>query len=287
MADLIVNDVALRYGATKSSRASRSPCRRARWSRCSAPRAAARPRCCARSPASSRRTAARSASATRSCSTPASAIDLPAEAARARPGVSVLRAVAAPHRVRQRRLRPQAAQGRAPTQIKTRVDEALAQIGLAHLGRALSAPALRRPAAARRAGARAGLRAARHPARRAAIEPRRQAARGGAGLAARSSSSRSTSPRCASPTTRSRRWRSPTASLLLNGGADRAAGYADGALHASRPAVRRRVHGQQQPARRHARSRATDKRAVIEVMGTRLVGIARYQRAPSARRRPA
>ncbi len=68
--------------------------------------------------------------------------------------------------------------------IKTRVTRALAQIGLGDLADAVSAPAFRRPAAARRAGARAGLRAAHHPARRAAVQPRRQAARGSPRLAA-------------------------------------------------------------------------------------------------------
>ena len=77
-------------------------------------------------------------------------IDVPAEAAQPRPGVPVVRAVAAQDRVRQRRLRPQAARRRR-AEIKTRVEKALAQIGLGASRRALSAPAFGRPAAARRA----------------------------------------------------------------------------------------------------------------------------------------
>ena len=78
--------------------------------------------------------------------------------------------------------------------------------------RALPASAFRRPAAARRHCARAGLRAAGHPARRAAVQPRRQAARGSARLAAHADRHARICPPSTSPTTRSRRWRSPTGS---------------------------------------------------------------------------
>ncbi|MEJ0070580.1 MAG: ABC transporter ATP-binding protein [Pseudomonadota bacterium] len=47
--------------------------------------------------------------------------------------------------------------------------------------------------------------------RRAAVQPRRQAARRDAGRAARAAAAAPTSPRSTSPTTRRRRWRSPTA----------------------------------------------------------------------------
>ena len=111
-------------------------------------------------------------------------IELPAEEARARPGVPVLCAVAAPHRVRQRRLWPEAARrfGRRRSRHGSR--RRLSQIGLGASCRALSASALRRPAAARRHRARARLRAAGDPARRAVVQSRRQAARGSARLAA-------------------------------------------------------------------------------------------------------
>ena len=158
----------------------------ARWCRCSARRAAARRRCCARSPASRCRTRARSASATRSVFDGARGIDVPAEARNLGPRVPVVRAVAAQDGVRQRRLRPEAAQASAAPTIAARVhDGARRNSRPRPPRRALSAPAVGRPAAARRARARAGLQPAGDPARRAAVEPRRQAARGSARLAAR------------------------------------------------------------------------------------------------------
>ena len=69
--------------------------------------------------------------------------------------------------------------------IRGRVDTALKNLGLGQLGDAPAAPALRRPAAARRDRARAGLQPAGDPDGRAAVQPRRQAARGGARVAAR------------------------------------------------------------------------------------------------------
>ena len=71
-----------------------------------------------------------------------------------------------------------------PTQIKNRVEDTLGQIGLAHLAarypHQLSGGQQQHVAL----GAGAGLRAARYPARRAVIQSRREAARGGPGLAA-------------------------------------------------------------------------------------------------------
>jgi iron(III) transport system ATP-binding protein len=68
--------------------------------------------------------------------------------------------------------------------IKARLDKTLVQLGLADLAGRLPAPAVRRRAAAGGARPRAHLRAGGPPARRAAVEPRRQAARRGAHLAA-------------------------------------------------------------------------------------------------------
>ena len=103
-------------------------------------------------------------------------------------GVPELRAVPAPERVRQRRLRaapPKVAKG----EVRRRVQEALELVELGGLGQPPPAAALRRPAAARRAGAGArpapGGAAARRAARRAgrqdpqAAAPRAQGAAGG------------------------------------------------------------------------------------------------------------
>ena len=65
--------------------------------------------------------------------------------------------------------------------------------------------ALRRPAPARRDGPGDGARPGGLPVRRAAVEPRRQAARADAPARSRTCSARSAPPRSTSPTTRSRR----------------------------------------------------------------------------------
>jgi hypothetical protein len=95
--------------------------------------------------------------------------------ARRQHGVPVLRAVPAHERARERRLRPapsRHAEGEAATR-RAGSCEAGRPRGL----RASAAlRALRRPAAARRGGARAGARAAGAAVRRAAVQPRRQAA---------------------------------------------------------------------------------------------------------------
>ena len=79
----------------------------------------------------------------------------------------------------------EAAQRRPRRRRQRACTTALEQLSLGHLGAALPAPAVGRPAAARRARACAGLQPAGDPARRAAVEPRRQAARGSARVAAR------------------------------------------------------------------------------------------------------
>ncbi len=68
----------------------------------------------------------------------------------------------------------------AADEMRRRVKWAAGLLGLAELLDRLPQAALRRPAPARRHGARAGARADGVPARRAAVEPRRQAARRGA-----------------------------------------------------------------------------------------------------------
>ena len=57
--------------------------------------------------------------------------------AQPRPGLPVVRALAAPDGVRQRRLRPEAAQGRRAPRSRQRVDTALGNLGLGHLGERL------------------------------------------------------------------------------------------------------------------------------------------------------
>ena len=119
-----------------------------------------------------------------------------ARAARAVDGVPVLRDLAAHDGVRQRGLRPARAAdaagrdrgaGRARRSTSCRCGE---------LARPQRLAALRRPAAARGAGARLRVRAGGAALRRAAVEPRRQAARRDAHRAARSCSAGSASPRC-------------------------------------------------------------------------------------------
>ena len=130
--------------------------------------------------------------------------------ARAWARVPVLRALAAPHRLPERRLWSRVAQRVTRPPSRCGSTRRWRQIGLVALRGAIPASIVRRAAAARRARARARLPAGRHPARRAVVQSRREVAGGGAGMAAPDHHRRSTSPRCWSPTTRSRRWRSPT-----------------------------------------------------------------------------
>ena len=101
--------------------------------------------------------------------------------------------------------------GRA-AKSRRKVGEALDLVQLGPFGRPLSRPAFRRPAPARGAGPRHHLRAAAHPARRAAGRPRCRAAQADAALPQGSSSARSAPPSSSSPTTRRRRSPSPTGS---------------------------------------------------------------------------
>src|SRR5574337_248794 len=96
---------------------------------------------------------------------------------------TLLRSVAASQRVRQRRLRLEAARHRQERGGRARRRGA-EQSGPEPSRRAAAAPALGRPAAARRDRARSGLQPARGADGRAAVEPRREAARGGARVAA-------------------------------------------------------------------------------------------------------
>ena len=103
------------------------------------------------------------------------------------------------------------ASGRRP-RSQTRVREALDLVQLGDLGAPQRVEAVGRPAAARGAGPRLRVLALRAPLRRAAVEPRRQAARRDARRAQGAAAPARTSPRCTSPTTSRRRWPSPTAS---------------------------------------------------------------------------
>ena len=104
---------------------------------------------------------------------------------------------------------PQAPEGK---EIDAQVDELLGIVGLAGYADALPVAALRRPAPAHGARPRAGGRAARAAARRAVRRAGRQGPRRAARRGCAACTTRSTSRPCSSPTTRRRRWRSPTAS---------------------------------------------------------------------------
>ena len=148
-----------------------------------------------------------------------------------------------------------------------------------------AAPALGRPAAARRDRARAGLQPARHPDGRAALQPRRQAARGGARLAARADPE--DAPLGAGRHARPERGDGdvgpdPAAQQRR----DRAGGHAAGALRPAAHPVRRRLHGQQQQGRGQGRRTA---RRLGPARGRRLAALGPGARrgAPPAARRPA
>ena len=87
-------------------------------------------------------------------------------------------------------------------EIERRVDAILGTTRARRAGGALSRRALRRPAAARGAGARAGRRAGDPAAGRAAVQPRRQSARGDALRDPPPARHVSATPRSMSPTTR-------------------------------------------------------------------------------------
>ena len=176
---------------------------------CSALPAAARRRCCAASPASSRCRAATIALSDRVVSGPG--LQRAARAARHRHGVPGLRAVPAPHRRAERRVR--ACAGCPPAEAaRARRRDARRSSASRAAGDAYPARALRRPAAARRARprARAGARPA--AARRAVLQPRHRPARAAVARGARRSSRPRAPPRSWSRTTSTRRSRSPTRS---------------------------------------------------------------------------
>ena len=100
-----------------------------------------------------------------------------ADGPRHRHGVPELRALPAHERLRQHGVRPQDAQIRARPRSRSASSEAADILGIGELPQAQAAPALRRPAPARRAGPRHRARSQGVPVRRAAVQPRRQAAR--------------------------------------------------------------------------------------------------------------
>ncbi|CAG9188319.1 putative Uncharacterized 50.6 kDa protein in the 5'region of gyrA and gyrB [Burkholderia vietnamiensis] len=199
----------------------------------------------------------------------------------ARPRVPVVRAVAAPHRRRQRRLRAHAAprggcRTEAPRAGRARPARPRSS------GRTLPASTVGRPAAARRDRARARLQPAGDPARRAAVEPRREAARGSAGVAARTDrvaravgAVRDARPDRGDGDVRPH----PAAAQRPH----RAGRHAGRAVRRTALAVHGRIHGQQQPdrcARRGRRRRERDAgRRRLAAAGAR----ARHVRARPAR----
>ena len=108
--------------------------------------------------------------------------DVPPQQAQRQHGVPELRALRAPRRREQRRLRAQRRKV-AKAEIERRVGEALELVQLGGRGEDEAARALRRAEAARRARARAGQPPVGAAARRAARRPRPQAAQADAGRA--------------------------------------------------------------------------------------------------------
>ena len=134
-------------------------------------------------------------------------------------------------------------------EITRRVEQALTQIGLGDLAARYPHQLVGRAAAAGGAGARAGLRAGRHPARRAVVESRCQAARGGPRLAAAAYRlARSLGAHRDPRPDRGDGDRRPHHAAQRR--RDRAGRLADRPLPRAGDAVRGRVHGQQQPPRR-------------------------------------
>ena len=172
---------------------------------CSAPRAAARPRSCASSPGSRPRPGARSGSAS------AGSTGLPP---RERGIAMVFQNYAVfPHLTVFENIAFGLRMAQVPqAEVERRVDRTAELMHIEQLLGALLRPALRRPAPARRRRPRAGHGARRDPDGRAALQPRRAAAPGDARRAQGRAGRSRGPPRSTSPTTRSRRCRSPTAS---------------------------------------------------------------------------
>ena len=123
-----------------------------------------------------------------------------------------LRALPAPDRRRQHRVRARRSATCRRRGGRERARRPPPRSGCAHLLDRRPGPALRRRAAAGGAGPRAGPRARRLPARRAAVQPRRRAAGARCAPSSRRCTTGSARRRCTSPTTRPRRWRSATGS---------------------------------------------------------------------------
>ena len=170
-----------------------------------AQRLAASRRCCASSPVS------RSPTAARVVIDGADATRVPAAAARRRLRLPALRRLQAHDRARQRRLRPDDPQAPEGRDRRTGRRAAGARRARRASHDALPDAALRRPAPAHGAGPGARGRAARAAARRAVRRARRQGPRGAARWLRRLHDEVHVTT-CSSPTTRRRRWRSPTAS---------------------------------------------------------------------------
>ena len=128
-----------------------------------------------------------------------------AEIPRRRDGVPVLRALSAHDGRREHRLSAEDPQACRGPSARRRCASAARQGAARRAARPLSPPAFGRPAPARGAGPRHGAPAERVPDGRAAVQPRRQAARPYALRAQAPAGTSSASPRSTSPTTRSRR----------------------------------------------------------------------------------
>ena len=172
--------------------------RRVRRARRARP-AAARRRRCAWSPASRRSPTATITIGDRVVN------DLVAEGSRHRDGVPELRALPAPDRRREHRLRRCGCGRRRRTRSTERIAWAAKLLDLTPYLDAQAARALRRPAAARRDGPRDRARAAGVPDGRAALEPRREAARADARRDREAPARARRRRRSTSRTTRSRR----------------------------------------------------------------------------------
>ena len=141
-------------------------------------------------------------------------------------------------RARQRRVRPDDPQAPQGGDRRARSTSCSEVVGLDGYAGPLPVAAVRRPAPAHGARPRAGRRAARAAARRAVRRAGREGPRGAARAGCAACTTRSTSPRCWSPTTRRRRWTSPTAIAVLSHGPDRAGRRAARALRAARRRLR-------------------------------------------------
>ena len=201
--------------------------------------------------AAAARARARVAAARRCGSTPRAAIDLAPERRALRLRLPGLRAVRAPERVAERRLRADA--GCRARARRERAQELLERFGIGALGRRAPAHAVRRRAPARRAGAGARARPARAAARRAAVGARRRARARAAGRElARRAARRRRARRCSSRTTSPRRRCSATRSRCVDGGRVVQRGDGGAARRRAGVGVRGRLHRRGRADRRRA-----------------------------------